>query len=242
MRIVLFSVLLLLGSEAVLLPPQEERGTESQPPSVLAPVYGPLAEKIVCKFGLSTKEGIGIDLGSGAGDLIIELCRRTERIHWINADINSTVFPDFIKMAKQAGFAKRVSAIRADAVELPFRDRYADIIVSRGSFQFWGDLQKAFSEIYRVLKPGGVAYIGRGFSDNLPAEIAEEVRRLQRKRGFEPVYDVAATAMQLQNAVESLAIQSYEIQIPRTQSDEYINYGLWLEFRKSFGWQEGPSR
>jgi len=52
----------------------------------LAPVYAPLAEQIVSDFDLSEREGIGIDLGSGPGTLIVELCKRT-RMHWINADI-----------------------------------------------------------------------------------------------------------------------------------------------------------
>ena len=56
---------------------------------ILAPVYSPLAEQIVNDFELREKRGIGIDLGSGPGDLIIELCKRTKWMHWVNADINS---------------------------------------------------------------------------------------------------------------------------------------------------------
>jgi len=101
----------------------------------LAPVYAPLAEQIAIDFNLREKEGIGIDLGSGPGTLIIELCRNT-RLHWINADINPHFFPHFYKQAQQRGFGHRVSAVFADAGALPFRDNYADIIVSRGSLSF----------------------------------------------------------------------------------------------------------
>ncbi len=38
-----------------------------QSESVLAPVYGPLAEQIVSDYGLSERHGTGIDLGSGPG-------------------------------------------------------------------------------------------------------------------------------------------------------------------------------
>ena len=44
----------------------------------LSPVYAPLAEQIVADFDLDKKTGIGIDLGSGPGTLIIELCKRTQ--------------------------------------------------------------------------------------------------------------------------------------------------------------------
>ena len=99
----------------------------------LAPVYGPLAAQIVADFNLEEKTGIGIDLGSGPGTLIVELCKRTQ-LHWINADINPHFFPYFYKEAEKYGFGHRVSAIFADAQELPFRSSYADVIVSRGCF------------------------------------------------------------------------------------------------------------
>ncbi len=63
---------------------------------VLAPVYAPLAEQIVSDFDLDKKVGIGIDLGSGPGTLIVELCERT-KLHWINADINPHFFPHFYR-------------------------------------------------------------------------------------------------------------------------------------------------
>jgi len=84
----------------------------------LAPVYAPLAEQIVRELNLREKEGIGIDLGSGPGTLILELCRHT-RLHWINADINPHFFPHFYRQAQQRGFGHRVSAVFADACALP---------------------------------------------------------------------------------------------------------------------------
>lgn len=198
----------------------------------LKPVYGPLAEQIVSEFGLANKSGIGIDLGSGPGDLIIELCKRTENLHWINADINPRFFPDFIKRAGEAGFEQRVSAIYADAVALPFRDDYADVLVSRGSFQFWGNLKTAIAEIYRVLKPGGIAFIGRGFSDNLPLETARQIRAGQKERGFDLSYDVEAVARQMETILKDLGIQNYKIRIPRPAGAGDVKYGIWLEFHK----------
>ena len=56
--------------------------------TILQPVYGPLAEQIANDFDLEDMKGMGIDLGSGPGDLIIELCKRTKYLHWVNADIN----------------------------------------------------------------------------------------------------------------------------------------------------------
>lgn len=200
--------------------------------TILAPVYGPLAEHIVSEFDLAEKEGIGIDIGGGPGNLVIELCKRTRRIHLINVDINPSFSPYVSKAAEEAGVGERVSTMLADAHDLPFRDNYADIIVSRASFQFWDDKLQAFSEIYRVLKPGGIAYIGRGFSDNLPVNIARRIRASQRESGRIPEYDVIKTSQELEHIMKSLGIREYRIQIPRPPGSEGINYGIWLEFHK----------
>ena len=194
----------------------------------LSPVYGPLAQQLVDDLGLDGRTGIGIDLGSGPGTLIIELCKRT-KMHWINADINPHFFPYFLHQAEEHGHGGRVSAVQADAQALPFRDDYADVIVSRGSFWLWDDQVAAFREIRRVLKPGGVAYIGRGFSANLPLEVAKAVRG---GRGEGPQYDVAATARELQAIMKSLGIRDYRVIRPRQDNEAGVNYGVWVEFRK----------
>jgi ubiquinone/menaquinone biosynthesis C-methylase UbiE len=223
-----------LNDEALLLG-SDEKYTEQNALGMirtsrksLAPVYAPLAEQIVSDFDLGEKEGIGIDLGSGPGTLIVELCKRT-RMHWINADINPNYFVNFYRQAEESGFGHRVSAIFADAHNLPFRDNYANIIVSRGSYHFWEDKVRAFSEIYRVLKPGAVAYIGRGFSRNMPVETAKKIRA---KQGEKMKYDVDKKANELYNIMSELGIKDYRIDIPKPPGSENVNYGIWVEFRK----------
>ena len=195
---------------------------------VLAPVYAPLAEQIVADFNLDNKTGIGIDVGSGPGTLIIELCKRTQ-LHWINADINPHFFPYFCREAKKHGFGHRVSTIFADAHMLPFRDNYAEFVVSRGCFHLWKDKVQAFSEIYRLLKPGGVAYIGRGFSRNLPVETAKKIRAKQHGKIS---YDVERTANELREVMDVLRIKGYRIDIPKPPTGAKVNYGVWVEFHK----------
>ena len=233
----------VVQSEPLLYPcdakhtPQNAASMVKAASGILSPVYAPLAEQIVIEFQLAEKEGIGIDVGSGPGTLIIELCKRT-RLHWINADINPHCFPDFLKLAGEAGLGGRVSAVFADAQALPFRDNYADVIVSRGTLQFWEDKCLAFSEIYRVLKPGSVAFIGRGFSDNLPVDIARRIRAAQRKggKGSFLKYTVAETESEMREIMKSLGIENYCIHIPKPSGSDGIKYGIWIEIRK-----EGPA-
>ncbi len=197
---------------------------------LLAPVYGPLAEQIVRDCQLENMEGIGIDLGSGPGSLIMELCQRTDdRMHWINADVNPCFFPYFLKMAEKNGFTGRISAIYADAQSLPFRDDYADILTSRGSYRFWQDKVKAFGEIWRILKPGGVAYIGRGFAEDFPVSTVARIRSRQ-KGGMN--YNTKEKADELRKIMTELEISTYRIIIPQTGKAQGLNYGIWIEIRK----------
>lgn len=217
---------------------EDARKFQKTADTVLKPVYAPLAEHIVSEFDLAEKKGIGIDVGSGPGTLIIELCNRTQEMHWINADINPHFFAQFYKAAEEAGVGGRVSAVLADAQALPFRDDYADIIVSRGSFHFWKDKQQAFSEIYRVVKPGGVVFIGRGFSPNLLVKTARKVRADQGAKGGAPKYDLEETEAELRGIMKTLKIKEYRIHLPKPPGSEGVNYGIWLEFRKGEGTEE----
>lgn len=202
----------------------------------LAPVYPALAEHLAAHLDLADRHGIGIDLGSGPGTLVLELAKRTP-LHWVNADINPNCFPFFMAQAGKAGLTGRVSAVFADAQWLPFRDNYADVLVSRGSFQFWGDLEKAFAEVLRVLRPGATAYIGRGFSPNLPPEVAGEVRRKQKEGGRKgpPPYDLDETEALFKRLMAKLGVEDYQIHRPQPPGSAGILYGIWLEFRKPEG-------
>lgn len=194
----------------------------------LAPVYEPLARQIVADYNLAEMpEGIGIDLGGGPGSLIFELARRTD-LHWINADINPHFFTHFFEEAHNLGIGHQVSAIFADAQRLPFRDNYADIIVSRGSYHFWDDTLLGIKEIMRVLKPGGIAYIGRGFARDMPVEIARSIRDQQ---GRSMVYDRQAEANRLEAIFSKLKIDSYRIETPVPTGADDLNYGIWFELR-----------
>ncbi len=196
--------------------------------STLAPVYAPLADYLAEELKLGGQTGVGIDLGSGPGTLIVELCQRT-RMHWINADINPAFFAYFYRLAEAHGVADRVSAVYADAQALPFRDEYADVIVSRGCYHFWPDRAAGFHEVYRVLKPGGVAYIGRGFPPNLPVATAKAIRDQQKGMW---TYDPVAEGKELADLLHSFGAQEVKVEVPQPPGSEGVSYGVWVEFRK----------
>ncbi len=205
---------------------------KAQNKSALSPVYAPLADYLTERFDLGAKSGIGIDLGSGRGDLIVELAQRSPGMHWINADINTKVFAGFFNKAASAGVADCISAQLADAKSLPYRSNYADIIVSRGSFPFWGGVEAGLNEVNRVLKPGCFAFIGQGFSENLPVDIARSIRERQKQNRHWPHYDVDQTAQELADIMKRMGNKNYIIHRPQPAGSQGVNYGIWLEWRK----------
>lgn len=60
-------------------------------------------------------------------------------------------------MAQQA--RTRCAALQADAARLPIADASVEGVVSSLCLQWVGDKPRAFAEIHRILKPGGVAVV-----------------------------------------------------------------------------------
>jgi Methylase involved in ubiquinone/menaquinone biosynthesis len=143
---------------------------------VFAPIYPVIAGEILKETGISA--GKCIDMGTGPGYLGLAMARITSMEVWL-LDISDEMIVYAQKNIMERQLGNRVHAICADVHNLPFTDNSIDLVVSRGSVFFWEDLQQAFREIYRVLKPGGMTYIGGGFgSEELKRDIERRMREI----------------------------------------------------------------
>ncbi|MGQ9729992.1 MAG: class I SAM-dependent methyltransferase [Candidatus Zipacnadales bacterium] len=155
-----------------------------------APVYPALAQQIVQDYGVT--EGVCVDMGGGCGSLGIALAKITNLKIYV-LDINPAAIRLCGILVDEAGLRGRIIPVEGDAQDMPFRDNFADLVISRGSIFFWPDQFAGLREAYRVLKPGGVAYIGGGFSRLLDPKIrtplAEEVAQMHRTNagGWRPL-------------------------------------------------------
>jgi len=94
-----------------------------------------------------------LDLGAGTGHASRGLKRAHPRAIVVAADIA----PGMLARAKaQSRWLRRFERVRADAYSLPFRDASFDLVYSSLMLQWCDDLDTAFGEIARVLKPGGL--------------------------------------------------------------------------------------
>jgi len=150
---------------------------------MFAPVYPVLAKEIVQDYGIT--KGTCVDVGGGCGSLAIELAKITDLTVYV-LDLDPTAVRLCNILADEAGLRGRVRAVEGDAQDMPFRDGFADLVVSRGSIFFWPDQFAGVRECYRILKPGGVGFVGgclpRGLDqplhDQLQAHMQERYKQM----------------------------------------------------------------
>jgi malonyl-CoA O-methyltransferase len=94
-----------------------------------------------------------VDLGAGTGRVTGELKRRYRSANVVALDSA----PGMLREARRhMGFFRRFGRVCADARKLPFAAASVDVAASNLMLQWCDDLDSAFREVRRVLKPDGV--------------------------------------------------------------------------------------
>lgn len=136
---------------------------------VFAPLYPVMAGRILESCGM--QEGHCLDLGCGSGWLGTALAQQS-RFRVTYLDISEAMLELAESHAQACSLAERAATLCGDVHAIGLPDASVDLVISRGSFPFWHTPEKAVAEIFRLLRPGGHAFIGGGFGS---AEIKEEV-------------------------------------------------------------------
>jgi len=102
------------------------------------------------------KEPVCLDIACGTGISTLELIKKCNyKGTFYGVDISQSM----IETAKKNAIQKEINVNfkQGDAENLDFPDSYFDILTCNMSFHFFPNKEKAISEMYRVLKPGGQA-------------------------------------------------------------------------------------
>jgi ubiquinone/menaquinone biosynthesis C-methylase UbiE len=105
------------------------------------------------------KSGRLLDLGTGPGYLPIEIVRRSPSIRVDGIDLEGKLIKMARKNALHAGLSDKVNFQTGNAANLQFGDSSYDMIISTGMLHMLKDPVRVLRECYRVLKPGGEAWI-----------------------------------------------------------------------------------
>ncbi|HEX5414601.1 MAG TPA: class I SAM-dependent methyltransferase [Chloroflexota bacterium] len=100
-----------------------------------------------------------LEVGSGPGRLATILAAIAPEVHVSGIDIVPEMVERANARAAKSGVTERVTFEVGDVAALPFPDATFDVVVSTLSLHHWANPARGLSEIYRVLRPGGVARI-----------------------------------------------------------------------------------
>ncbi len=96
-----------------------------------------------------------LDIGSGSGTdvlIAVNLVGREGKVYGL--DMTEAMLDKARANADQGGFSN-VEFIKGNAESIPLPDASIDVVTSNGVLNLVPDKARAFSEIFRVLKPGG---------------------------------------------------------------------------------------
>lgn len=183
--------------------------------------------------------GFWVDLGAGKGQVAIPLIEATDN-PVVMLDPNAEALTQGLERARDKGLGNRLSAVVGVAEDMPFPDNSVELVVSRGSIFFWDDRAQGLREVYRVLRPGGKAYIGGGAGSGYPAEATQKLIENRKKRMSGDDAKKWKRFVELRRPermrewAEAAELPAYQImgQGAISAEDERVGQGVWLKFAK----------
>ncbi len=115
-----------------------------------------------------------LEVGAGTGYFSLNLLRAGIVREATCTDISPGMVRTLATNAERLGLTVR--ATRADAESLPFAERSFDLVLGHAVLHHLPDLQRAFSEFHRVLRPGGrIVFAGE------PSRVGDRIASIPKR-------------------------------------------------------------
>ena len=106
-------------------------------------------------FAAQGLSGPAIDVSTGTGDLALELACRPDVDHSVGLDMLRGMVSQAKSKAAARGLSNSVTMMAGDALSLPFTNDSFACATAGFSLRNMADVNKALSEMIRVVRPGG---------------------------------------------------------------------------------------
>lgn len=148
-------------------------------------IYPHLALQIIENY--QRDFGMVLELGPFSGGISMALARLYPKLNITIADESPEVLKYLRQEISRSGLSKKIFVSKTNLNQLAFDSAQFDLAIFRGAFFFLHNEKYLLQEIFRVLKDGGIAFIGGGFGKDTPQvlidEIADESRVLNDRLG-----------------------------------------------------------
>ena len=131
------------------------------------------------------------------------------------------------ELAKRKGISRLTEFRVADAQELPFSDRYFDVVITESVTAFPEDKGRAVSEYYRVLKYGG--YLGLNETTWLKTPVPPEIKDWASQEvgaAVAPLTEEEWTALLKKAGLQNLVVEVLELDLQEEAKGILARYGL----------------
>lgn len=191
----------------------------------MQPIYPLLVQQFLDDYNLHS--GVAVDIGTGPGHIGLELAKTTNMSLYFT-DISNEALEKAGENFSKLGADNDAHFVCSDVESLPYKDNFADFVVSRGSVGFWKCPEKGLSEIQRILKPNGIAYVGVGCGRYIPPTMRKRIYDAMFKRKLtQNDNPIRYTLEEYEEIVKKANINQYKMV---SEGDDLI--GNWVEIRK----------
>ena len=162
------------------------------------------AEEVKLIFeGIDLNNKSVLDIGCGTGGAEVVLASEFDIDKVVGIDIEPQLIERTKKLIKKMGFSSKVEVILVEPGPLKFASEEFDIVFSKDSLIHIPDKTAIFSEILRVLKPGGVF----AASDWLVGEDADSSPEWKRVRDLSHLDFKVSTAAETELAMQQAGFE-----------------------------------
>ncbi|HAF30684.1 MAG TPA: arsenite S-adenosylmethyltransferase [Bacteroidales bacterium] len=174
-----------------------------------------------------------LDLGSGAGnDCFVARAIVGESGKVTGLDFTEAMIKKALINKEKLGF-KNIEFVQGDIEEMPLPDSSFDVVISNCVLNLVPDKEKAFKEIYRVLKPGGHFCVSDVIiSGNLPEKIKDDAEMYAGCVSGAIQKDDYLQIIKKNNFKEIEIKKEKEIEIPNAIMLNYISLDELRKFKK----------